>query len=56
LTDFNSTSGSYVNFKPVDTHGVSLQHADLVHFGGLLFRFNSATRTQNASTKTEQEI
>ncbi|HZK17643.1 MAG TPA: FHA domain-containing protein, partial [Anaerolineaceae bacterium] len=56
LTDFNSTSGSYVNFKPVGTHGVSLQHADLVHFGGLLFRFNSATRTQNASTKTEQEI
>ncbi len=55
LTDFNSTSGSYVNFKPVGTHGISLQHADLVHFGSLLFRFNSATRTQSAPAKTEQE-
>ena len=46
LTDFNSTSGSYVNFKAVGAHGVNLQHADLIHFGTLLFRFNSASRTQ----------
>ena len=46
LTDFNSTSGSYVNFKAVGSHGANLQHADLIHFGTLLFRFNSATRTQ----------
>ena len=46
LTDFNSTSGSYVNFKAVGSHGANLQHADLVHFGTLLFRFNSASRTQ----------
>ncbi len=51
LTDFNSTSGTYVNFKPVGTHGTSLQHADLIHFGSLLFRFNSATRTQSAPPK-----
>ena len=46
LTDFNSTSGSYVNFKAVGSQGANLQHADLVHFGTLLFRFNSASRTQ----------
>jgi len=51
LTDFNSTSGTYVNFKPVGTHGTPLQHADLLHFGTLLFRFNSATRTQSAPPK-----
>ena len=51
LTDFNSTSGTYINFKPVGTHGTTLQHADLVHFGTLLFRFNSATRTQTAQLK-----
>lgn len=51
LTDFNTTSGTYVNFKPVGTHGAPLQHADLIHFGTLLFRFNSATRTQTAPPK-----
>ena len=52
LTDFNSTSGTYVNFKPVSTHGSPLQHADLIHFGTLLFRFNSATRTQSTPPKS----
>jgi len=52
LTDFNSVSGSYVNFKPVGSHGTPLQHADLVHFGTLLFRFNSATRTQSTPPKS----
>ena len=51
LTDFNSTSGSYVNFKAVGSHGSNLQHADLIHFGTLLFRFNSATRTQENTTE-----
>ncbi|NLB71016.1 MAG: FHA domain-containing protein [Chloroflexi bacterium] len=53
ITDFNSTSGTYVNFKPVSAHGTSLQHADLVHFGSLLFRFNSSTRTQSAQQNEE---
>lgn len=48
LTDFNSTSGSYVNFKAVGSQGANLQHADLIHFGTLLFRFNSASRTQQS--------
>ena len=51
ITDFNSISGTYVNFKPVTSHGTSLQHADLVHFGSLLFRFNSVTRTQSTAEK-----
>ena len=52
LTDFNSTSGTYVNYKPISTHGVNLQHSDLIHFGSLLFRFNSSTRTIEGSPKT----
>ena len=52
LTDFNSTSGSYVNFKAVGTHGANLQHADLIHFGTLMFRFNSASRTQENNQGT----
>lgn len=51
LTDFNTTSGTYINFKPVSSHGTPLQHADLVHFGSLLFRFNSVTRTLTAPPK-----
>ncbi|MDY0125931.1 MAG: FHA domain-containing protein [Anaerolineaceae bacterium] len=54
LTDFNSTSGTYVNFKPVGAHGTALQHADLIHLGTLLFRFNSVTRTQISSPKSDQ--
>lgn len=49
ITDFNSTSGTYVNFEPVTTHGKNLQHADLIHFGSLFFRFNSSTRTQSGA-------
>jgi len=55
LTDFNSTSGTYVNYKPISTHGVNLQHSDLIHFGSLLFRFNSSTRTIEGSPKTGSE-
>lgn len=50
ITDFNSTSGTYVNFEPVTTHGNNLQHADLIHFGSLFFRFNSSTRTQSGTS------
>ena len=53
ITDYNSTSGTYVNFKPVTTHGTSLQHADLIHFGSMLFRFNSSTRTQSGLSTPE---
>lgn len=55
ITDFNSTAGTYVNFKPVTTHGTNLQHADLIHFGRLLFRFNSSTRTQSAGASASPD-
>lgn len=54
ITDFNSTSGTYVNFEPVTTHGKNLQHADLIHFGSLFFRFNSSTRTQSGITNQKK--
>ena len=56
LTDFNSTSGSYVNFKAVGAQGANLQHADLIHFGTLLFRFNSASRTQDRVDSIQQTV
>ena len=54
ITDFNSTSGTYVNFEPVTTNGKNLQHADLIHFGSLFFRFNSSTRTQSGITNQKK--
>ena len=44
LTDFNTTAGTYVNFKAVDTKGVQIHHGDILHFGRLAFRFNSPNR------------
>ena len=44
LTAFNTTAGTYVNFKAVDTKGVQIHHGDILHFGRLAFRFNSPNR------------
>ena len=44
LTDFNTTAGTYVNFKAVDTKGIQIHHGDILHFGRLAFRFNSPNR------------
>ena len=40
LTDEGSIAGTWVNYTPVDQHGINLQHGDLVHIGRLGFRFS----------------
>ena len=40
LTDFNSKSGTFINFEPVTPRGAELHHADIVQFGRLTFRFS----------------
>jgi len=40
VTDFNTTSGTWVNFEKVSAHGVELKQGDLVKFGSQLFRFH----------------
>lgn len=55
LTDFNTTAGTYVNYKPVGTRGIDLQHGDILHFGSLIFRFNSRTRIVDPSARQLDE-
>jgi hypothetical protein len=43
LTDFHSTSGTWVNYAPVGQSGVILQHGDLIQIGSLTFRFSSGS-------------
>ncbi len=40
ITDFNTTSGTWVNFEKVSARGVELKQGDLVKFGNRLFRFH----------------
>jgi hypothetical protein len=40
LTDQGSIAGTWVNFTPIPSSGVKLAHGDLVHFGGMGFRFH----------------
>jgi hypothetical protein len=41
LSDAGSVAGTWVNFAPVSGAGVRLEHGDLIHFGRLLYRFES---------------
>lgn len=39
IADAGSSSGTWVNYAPVSTRGVSLEHGDLVQFGRLAYVF-----------------
>jgi hypothetical protein len=39
IADAGSTTGTWVNYAPVSTRGVRLEHGDLVHFGRLAYVF-----------------
>jgi len=39
IADAGSSSGTWVNYAPVSTRGVSLEHGDLVQFGRLAYIF-----------------
>lgn len=39
LSDLGSVAGTWVNFAPVSSSGIHLEHADLIHIGKISFRF-----------------
>ncbi len=42
LADTGSVAGTWVNFSPVSSSGVTLQHGDIIHLGQIGFRFELA--------------
>lgn len=42
LSDAGSVAGTWINFSPVSSTGVRLEHGDLVHFGLAAYRFELA--------------
>lgn len=46
ITDAGSVAGTWVNYDPVPPSGTQLEHADIVHLGGIGFRFNFAEPDQ----------
>ena len=49
LTDFKTTAGTYRNYKALSANATPLQHGDILHFGTMMYRFHSATRTSSPS-------
>ncbi|RME89370.1 MAG: FHA domain-containing protein [Anaerolineae bacterium] len=39
LSDQGSVAGTWVNYEPISREGRCLSHGDLIHFGGLAYRF-----------------
>ena len=61
LADNESVAGTWVNYTPIDSSGVRLEHGDLIHIGRSMFRFEltDASRCQPAVVKVvrlEQEL
>ena len=42
ITDTGSVAGTWVNYQPVPEAGTPLEHADIIHLGGVVLRFNLA--------------
>jgi hypothetical protein len=42
IFDAGSIAGTWVNFKQVQAQGTQLEHADIIHLGGIVFRFTLA--------------
>jgi predicted component of type VI protein secretion system len=39
LSDAGSIAGTWVNYAPISTGGIRLEHGDLLHIGRVVFRF-----------------
>lgn len=39
LSDLGSVAGTWVNYAPISTSGIHLEHGDLIHIGKISFRF-----------------
>lgn len=50
LSDADSIAGTWVNYAPVSSQGIRLEHNDLVNFGKASFRFESLVKTNLSNT------
>ncbi len=55
LQDLGSTAGTWVNYMPIPPEGVILHEGDLIHFGGLIFRFATPNLKQVRKLVTHSE-
>lgn len=57
LADAGSVAGTWVNYAPVSQQGSPLQHGDLVHIGGLAYRFtlSSPPRARQPRSAAQDE-
>ena len=55
LTDFKTTAGTYRNYRPLTANTSELQHGDILHFGTIMYRFHSATRTSSSSLEMNEQ-
>jgi hypothetical protein len=53
LADAGSIAGTWVNYTPISTKGVHLEHGDLIHFGRVIFRFELAHPPMEQLPKVE---
>lgn len=49
LSDADSIAGTWVNYAPVSSQGIRLEHNDLVNFGKASFRFESLIKTNHSN-------
>ncbi len=59
LADAGSVAGTWVNYAPVSQQGAQLEHGDLVHIGGLAYRFllsNPPKARQPRSQPQDEEL
>jgi predicted component of type VI protein secretion system len=40
LSDEGSVAGTWVNYAPISTGGIRLEHGDILHIGRVIFRFS----------------
>ncbi len=53
LTDFKTIAGTYRNYKAITANATPLQHGDILHFGTIMYRFHSATRTSSPTNMAD---
>lgn len=56
IFDEGSTSGTYVNYKPVDIRGQTLQHGDQLHIGPIGMRFEVSQPGREEEPKDATEV
>jgi hypothetical protein len=51
LRDQNSIAGTWVNGRPIDDQGITLEHDDVLHFGRAAVRFRLTTPARRATVR-----